>query len=73
MYDSPVYHIGYVRLTCLENFKIDSELTKCKKKFEDTKGVIRSIKSKNRQYNGQKKNNKSTNNDLHNTTQKPKD
>jgi hypothetical protein len=25
-----------------------------KEKFEDTKGIIRSCKSKNRQYNGQK-------------------
>jgi len=42
--------------------------------FEDTKGVIRSRKSKkNRQYNGQKKKDKRTNNDLQNTTQKTKD
>jgi hypothetical protein len=27
-----------------------------RKKFEDTKGVIRSCKSKDRRYNGQKKN-----------------
>jgi hypothetical protein len=33
--------------------------------FEDTKGVIRIRKSKkNRQYNGQKKRDKKTNNDL---------
>ena len=34
-------------------------------KFDDTKGVIKSRKSKkDRQYNGQKKKNKRTNNDL---------
>ena len=32
--------------------------------FEDTKGVIRIRKSKNRQHNGQKKKDKKTNNDL---------
>ena len=32
--------------------------------FEDTKGVIRSRKSKDRQYNGQNKKAKLTNNDL---------
>ena len=43
----------------------------CKeKKTEDTKGVIRICKSKDRQYNG-KKNPK--NNDLQNTTQKTND
>ena len=41
------------------------------KEFKDNKGVIRTCKSKNRQYNGQKK--KRTNNDLQNTTQKTKD
>ena len=64
-------------------------------KFEDTKGVIRSCKSKDRQYNGQKfedpkgvtrsvnqrridntmvdrKNDKRTNYDVQNTTQKTK-
>ena len=34
--------------------------------FEDTKGVIRIRKSKNRRYNGQKKKYKGTNNDLQN-------
>jgi hypothetical protein len=42
-------------------------------KFEDTKGVIRSHKSKDRQHNGQKKKNQRTNNDLQNITQKTKD
>jgi hypothetical protein len=45
-----------------------------RRKFEDTKGVIRSCKSKkDRKYNGQKKKNKMTNNDLQNTTQQTKD
>ena len=36
--------------------------------FEDTKGVIRIHKSKkNKQHNGQKKKDKTTNNDLHYT------
>ena len=34
--------------------------------FEDTKGVMRIRKSKDRQHNGQKKKDKRTNNDLHN-------
>ena len=38
---------------------------------EDPKGVIN--QKKDRQYNGQKKNDKRTNNDLQNTTQKTKD
>ena len=42
-------------------------------KFEDAKGVIRSRKSKCRQYNDQKKKYKRTNNDLQNITQKTKD
>ena len=41
--------------------------------FEDTKGVIRIRKSKDRQHNGQKKKDKRTNNDLHNITHKTKD
>ena len=40
-----------------------------KDKFEDTKSVIKIRKSKkDRQYNGQKKKDKSTNNDLQHTT-----
>jgi hypothetical protein len=35
-----------------------------KEELEDTKGVIRIRKSKNRQHNGQKKKDKRTNNDL---------
>jgi hypothetical protein len=43
-------------------------------RFEDTKGVIRSHKSKkDRQSNGQKNKDKRTNNDLQNITQKTKD
>ena len=40
-----------------------------KEEFEDTKGAIRiRISRKNRQYNGQNKNNRRTNNDLQNIT-----
>ena len=45
----------------------------CQEEFEDTNGIIRSRKSKDRQHNGQKKEDKRTNNDLQNTTQKTKD
>ena len=37
-------------------------------KFEDTKGVIRNRKLKDRQHNSQKKNDKRTVNDLQNIT-----
>jgi hypothetical protein len=37
------------------------------KEFEDTKGVIRIRKSKDRQHNGQMKKDKRTNTDLQNT------
>jgi len=42
--------------------------------FEDTKVVFRSevVSKKGRQYNDQNKNDKKTNNDLRNTTQKSK-
>jgi hypothetical protein len=40
--------------------------------FEDIRGVIKSRILKDRKYNGQKKKDKRTNNDLQNTTQKTK-
>ena len=44
-----------------------------RRKFEDTKGIIRNCKSKkDRQYNGQKRNDNRTNNDPQNSTQKIK-
>jgi len=44
------------------------------KSFQDTKAIIRSQKSKKGRYcNGQKKNDKRTNNYLQNNTQKTKD
>jgi hypothetical protein len=43
------------------------------RKVEDTNGVIRNCKSKDRHYNGQKKKDKRTNNNLQKTTQKTKD
>ena len=43
-----------------------------KKRFEYTKGINRSRKTKERQYNDKTKN-KDTNNDIQNTTQKTKD
>jgi hypothetical protein len=44
------------------------------RKIEDTKGLFRigCISKKNKIYNGQKKRDKRTNNDLHNSTQKTK-
>ena len=51
--------------------EMHEELGTFGKKFEDTKGVIRSHKSKeDKQYNGQRKRDKRTNNYLQNTTQK---
>ena len=44
-----------------------------REEFEDTKVVIRSRKSKDRQHYDQTKRNKRTNNDLQKTTQKIKD
>jgi hypothetical protein len=44
-----------------------------KKELEDTKGVIRICKSKDRQHNGQKSKDKRINNDLQNITYKTKD
>ena len=41
--------------------------------FENTKGVIRICKLKDRQHNGQMKKDKRTNNDLQNITHKTKD
>ena len=43
------------------------------KEFEDTKGVIRICKSKDRQHNGQIKINNRTHNKLQNITHKPSD
>ena len=44
-----------------------------KKCLKIPKGVLRSRKSKDRHYNGQRKKDKRTNNDLQNITQKTKD
>jgi hypothetical protein len=55
-------------------FGVFNDLPLLLKKFENTKGVIRSCKStKDRQYNSQKKKDERTNNDLQNTTQTNKD
>jgi hypothetical protein len=53
-----------------ENAMSKRKGTKGQETIEDTKGVIRSRKSKDGQYNGQKK--MTTNNDLQSTTQKTK-
>jgi len=47
-------------------------MSDCEEEFEDTKGVFSSRKSKHRQHNGQKKEDKRTNNYLQNITQKTK-
>ena len=47
--------------------------TGLKEEFEDTKGVIRICKSKDRQYNDQKKKDKRTINHLQNITHKATD
>jgi hypothetical protein len=53
--------------------KIIMEMNLYNTKFEDAKGVIRSRKSKDRQYNGQNKKDKKTKNRPQNTIQKTKD
>jgi len=55
------------------NMSVYCMTTIYKEEFEDTKGVIRSRKSKDRKHNGQMKRNKRINNDLRNTLQKTKD
>ena len=50
-----------------------SHFSLLKEGIEDTRGVIRIHKSKNRQHNDQNKKDKRTNNDLQNTTHKNKD
>ena len=42
----------------------------CQEEFEDTKGVISTRKSEDRQHNGQKKRDKRINNDLQNPHRK---
>ena len=49
-----------------------SIFTKNQEEFENTKGVIRIRKSKDRQHNGQKKKDKRTNNDIQYTAHKTK-
>ena len=58
-----------VKMQTIENMTFNRDHTLYKKKLEDTKEVSRSRKSKkDRQYNGQKKKENRTNNDLQNTT-----
>jgi hypothetical protein len=61
---------------CLENFEIERyyiDILKSKK-FKDTKRVIRNCQSKKiRLYNGEKKKEDRTSNELQNNTQKTKD
>jgi hypothetical protein len=49
---------------------LNSDALEGEEEFEDTKGIIRIRKLKDRKYNGQKK---KQNNDLQNTTQKTND
>jgi hypothetical protein len=59
-----------VYCTCCIHMIVFAKLISLRR-FEDTKWVIRSCKSKkDRQCNDQKKKDKSTNKDLQNTTQK---
>jgi hypothetical protein len=58
---------------CNKQLTIHDISNKVTNMFEDTKGVIRSRKSKDRQNNGQAKEDKRTNNVLQNVTQKTKD
>ena len=45
------------------------KILQIQEKFEDTKGVIRRSKSKDRQHNGQNKKDKRTNNDTKHYTE----
>jgi hypothetical protein len=58
-------HNGVLTFSCI--------LKIVRKRFGDSKGVIKSSKLQNRQYNGQQKRDKRANNYLQNTTQKTKD
>ena len=61
-----VFKFYFISSTRFESFESEE--------FEDTKGVIRIRKSKkDRQYNGQMKQDKRRNNDLQNITHKTKD
>jgi hypothetical protein len=66
-----IFNIGYSRQV---QYQIDLIHIYHLLYFENTKGAIRSRKSKkDRQHNGQKKKDKRSNNDLQSTTQKTKD
>ena len=73
-----VYHTVF-RMHWVTVFAYVSSIFACQlhiriEKFKNTKVVIRGRNAKwGRQYNGKKKKNKRTNNDLQNTTQKTKD
>ena len=61
-------------ITIQKNILIEQKsMSTISEEFEDTKGVIRILKSKDRQLNGQTKQDKRTNNDLQHITQKTKD
>jgi hypothetical protein len=64
-----VYHLTFIRQKQISYGKIQILL---KEKFEDIKGVIRSLTSQDRKNNGQKKKDKWTSNDLQNNTKKTK-
>ena len=68
-----IFNHIWIKLWCLVRYYHTCSWLSLKEEFEDTKGVIRSRKSKDRQYNDQKKKDKRTNNDLQNTTRKTKD
>ena len=65
----------YNNITITRSYSLEcyNSLKQEYKSTEDTKGVIKICKSKDRQQNGKKKRDKRTNNDLRNTTQKTKD
>ena len=63
----------YILFVNTINTSIDNSSFVSKEEFEDTKGVIRIRKSKDRQHNGQKKKAKRINSDLKKHTHKTKD
>jgi hypothetical protein len=65
--------LTFICSKCILRQLLSPQFCKCQTKFENTKGVSRSRKSKDRPYTGQKKQDKGTNNDLQNITWKTKD
>jgi hypothetical protein len=67
------HFLSIIEFSTCDGFILDLRKSICWEEFEDSQEVIRIRKSKDRQHNDQKKNDKRTNNDLQNITHKIKD